>query len=75
MDKDWASRQTEFACESFDSGQYNDIMLAYLLEAMKQVKVPDEMGKNILMTVHQLLDDTTAQEILRKHYRVGGARK
>ena len=55
------------ACERFDTGVYNDIMLAYIINAMKASNVKKETADNILDAISEELDRFTAAEVVSKY--------
>ena len=53
------------ACQQFDSGQFNEICRAYLIIAMLNMEVPQDMAMHILCEMGDLMDTITAEEALK----------
>lgn len=52
------------ACETFDKGVFNDIMLAYITNAMYSSEMPKETADRFLDAMSEELDTHTAEEAL-----------
>ena len=52
------------ACETFDKGVFNDIMLAYVTNAMYLSEMPKEIADRFLDAMSEELDTHTAGEAL-----------
>ena len=52
----------------FDTGAFNEIVLGYILRAMKEVKAPEKETISILSEVRHLFDNMTAGEAV-SYYR------
>lgn len=52
-------------CEAFDKGIYNDIMLAYITNAMCLCDMPKETAEKFLDALAEELDTHTAGEALQ----------
>ena len=60
----------EKSCQLFDSGQFNEIMRAYLVLAMREAQVPPKMAGDVLEWLQVNLDDSSAQMALTKYREV-----
>lgn len=52
-------------CEAFDKGVYNDIMMAYITNAMYLSKMPKKTAEKFLDAISEELDTHTAGEALQ----------
>ena len=53
-------------CRLFDSGRFNDIVLAYLVLTMKAADTPHKDAMAILDTLGHAFDEMSAEEALNK---------
>ena len=59
----YAESETEH-CKAFDKGVFNDIMLAYITNAMHLCDMPKEIAEKFLDAMSEELDTHTAGEAL-----------
>lgn len=57
-------------CQMFDTGQFNEIMRAYLVLAMRDAKVPADMAGDVLEWLQVNLDEKPAQVALEQYRMV-----
>lgn len=57
-------------CQLFNTGRFNDIVLAYLVVAMRTADTPHSEAMKLLDTFNHTLDEMTAEEALER-YRGG----
>lgn len=51
-------------CRLVDSGAFNGIIEAFIETAVKDAKLDEEIGENILSQLHYIFDEKTAKEVL-----------
>lgn len=51
-------------CRKFDTGQFNDIAIAYLILALQAADISTDQAKTVLNMYGHLLDDKKAEEVL-----------
>ncbi len=54
-------------CQLFDTGRFNDIVLAYLVLSMKAADTPPEDAMKLLDTIGHAFDEMTAEEALSRY--------
>ncbi|BAL84745.1 hypothetical protein SELR_pSRC400940 (plasmid) [Selenomonas ruminantium subsp. lactilytica TAM6421] len=54
-------------CRLFDSGRFNDIVLAYLVLSMKAANTPHKDAMELLDTMGHAFDEMTAEEALNRY--------
>lgn len=57
------------SCQLFNTGRFNDIVLAYLVVAMRTTGTPQDEAMKLLDTLGHSLDEMTAEQALER-YRV-----
>ena len=55
------------ACHKFNTGEFNDIVYAYVMEAMKDADVPSDKAGEILDSLHYAFDNMTAEQALARY--------
>ncbi len=58
------------SCQLFNTGRFNDILLAYLVVAMRTADTPHGEAMKLLDTFNHTLDEMTAEQVLER-YRGG----
>ena len=54
-------------CQLFNTGRFNDIVLAYLVLAMRASKTPQDEAMKIIDTLGHAFDEITAEEALARY--------
>ena len=55
------------ACHKFNTGEFNDIVYAYVMEAMKAAEVPEKKAIEVLDMMYHAFDEMTAEEALTRY--------
>lgn len=55
------------SCQLFNTGRFNDIVLAYMMLSMKAADVPSDKAGEILNSLHSALDEMTAEQALERY--------
>lgn len=55
------------ACHKFNTGEFNDIVYAYVMVAMKDADVPYGKAGEVLDSLHYAFDNMTAEEALERY--------
>ena len=58
------------SCQLFNTGRFNDIVLAYVILAMRTAGTPQDEAMKLLDTIDKAFDNMTAEQALQ-HYRAG----
>lgn len=58
------------SCQLFNTSRFNDIVLAYLIIAMRTADTPQDEAMKLLDTFNHTLDEMTAEQALER-YRGG----
>ena len=54
-------------CQLFDTGRFNDIVLAYVILAMRASKTPQDEAMKLIDTLGHAFDDMTAEQALARY--------
>lgn len=55
------------SCQLFNTGRFNDIVLAYLIVSMRKSGTPQDEAMKLLDTLSHTFDDITAEQALERY--------
>ncbi|SFB10257.1 hypothetical protein [Selenomonas ruminantium] len=58
------------SCQLFNTGRFNDIVLAYVILSMRNARTPQDEALKLIDALGHNLDSMTAEQALQ-HYRAG----
>lgn len=62
-----ATLEEKDSCQLFNTGRFNDIVLAYMMLSLKAAEVPEKKAIEVLDMMYHAFDEMTAEEALTRY--------